>query len=189
MQQPADVSEAMVKAFLPLPKTSWDSWPCAPNDPQIFVIPNASDAAAASFDRFVWVDASGREHAVPKAVMFPSGLYESIGSAFGTSLLGAHFWHAALDHALVDTNRLALLLCPCSPVYSQHLARRFRLAMGIVETEGEGHEPVSFTLHAGTHGAGWDSHRCREDYCERGAPTTGRGAGPTSSRGPSPSCE
>ena len=160
---PRDLSEALVKALLPLPKTSWDNWPCMPGNSDIWLPPSEwyhpERTSVAQFTvrtlnqiYFEWRDETGQTHHVLQRVPELS-LYEAVGWR------GGHLWHVSLDHALSRKDYpdyLALLLCSCSPVYHQPLARRFREGFARIDDAN------------GRSLAGFDGHGCRTGFCEQG---------------------
>ena len=170
MGQPRDVAEIFVKAFLPLPKTTWDSWPCAPGDASVFDTSSAAAAAARRADvpLLSWGDDAGITHVATSQQFLPHGVFESVSSGTVLPGSGGHFWHISILRALDELEEisapdgLALLLCNCTALGSHYLSRRLQHAIGLKPVDGQQLE--WFRFHVPTF---WRARRCREDFCER----------------------
>ena len=123
---PHDAAEAIVKAFLPLPKTSWDSWPCAPGQPSM-VEPHPMPLELAKEPIFLYSDEPKCSRGLAIAgfcTQHASTTFGELECAGKEPLGGGHFWHAGISNA--GLQEMALMLCDCSPLHPHALAARYR---------------------------------------------------------------
>ena len=128
---PTDLAEAFAKAFLPLPRTSWDIWPCLPGDPTA-IYPEPMDPGFAKEPIFLYSDDLKCTHEAAIAGNCTQHASITVGKllhAGSEPLGGGHFWHAGIDNA--GLLEMALMLCDCSPLHPHTLAARYRDALGV----------------------------------------------------------
>ena len=131
MNLPTDLTEALVKAFLPLPKTSWDSWPCLGGDPTA-IYPEPMDPGFAKEPIFLYSDDLKCTRGVAitgNCTQYASITVGELQHAGSEPLGGGHFWHAGIGNA--GLLEMALMLCDCSPLHPHTLAARYRDALGV----------------------------------------------------------